>query len=257
MKTQSLGFIGGGRITRIILQAFKNKNATCESIRVFDTNNETADQLKEQFPDINLASTAGEAAQSDVVFIALHPPVIMETLDTIKDHINPDTIILSLAPKISIGKIRSVIHTENIARLIPSATSFINEGYNPVCFAGNFDEIKKQPVLKMLSLLGLTFEVDEAKLEGYAITSAMLPTYFWFQWNEMIKVGMQTGLDRIESEQSVHQSLLAALNLMFNKGLSYEEITDLIPVKPIGENEAEIKQIFQDKLMGLYQKIKA
>jgi hypothetical protein len=31
---------------------------------------------------------------------------------------------------------------------------------------------------------------------------------------------------------------------------------DLIPVKPIGENEAQIKTIYQEKLMGLFGKIK-
>jgi pyrroline-5-carboxylate reductase len=32
---------------------------------------------------------------------------------------------------------------------------------------------------------------------------------------------------------------------------------DLIPVKHIGEHEAEIKEIYQTKLMGLFGKIKA
>jgi hypothetical protein len=31
---------------------------------------------------------------------------------------------------------------------------------------------------------------------------------------------------------------------------------DLIPVKPIGENEAEIKNILNTKLIGLFGKIK-
>ena len=35
-----------------------------------------------------------------------------------------------------------------------------------------------------------------------------------------------------------------------------EEVTDLIPVKPIEENEAEIKEILNIKLLGLFNKIK-
>ena len=35
---QSIGFIGGGRVTRILLQAFKNKNAKFSKIVVTDTN---------------------------------------------------------------------------------------------------------------------------------------------------------------------------------------------------------------------------
>ena len=36
---QSIGFIGGGRVTRILLHAFKNKNAQFSKIRVYLTGN--------------------------------------------------------------------------------------------------------------------------------------------------------------------------------------------------------------------------
>ena len=49
MKTKSLGFIGGGRITRIFLQAFVNKKAIFESISVFDSNPATLQALKLKF----------------------------------------------------------------------------------------------------------------------------------------------------------------------------------------------------------------
>ena len=36
MENKTLGFIGAGRITRIILQAFKNRNASFKQIVVID-----------------------------------------------------------------------------------------------------------------------------------------------------------------------------------------------------------------------------
>ena len=81
MKTKSLGFIGGGRITRIFLQAFVNKKAIFESISVFDSSPETLKELKQKFPFIEVLASAPDAAKKDVVFLALHPPVIMETLE--------------------------------------------------------------------------------------------------------------------------------------------------------------------------------
>jgi len=38
--------------------------------------------------------------------------------------------------------------------------------------------------------------------------------------------------------------------------MKVEEVMDLIPVKPIAESEALIKTIYQEKLMGLWEKIK-
>jgi len=38
MKTTAVGFIGGGRITRIFLQAFKNNQVVTSKVVVYDTN---------------------------------------------------------------------------------------------------------------------------------------------------------------------------------------------------------------------------
>ena len=84
----------------------------------------------------------------------------------------------------------------------------------------------------------------------------MLPTYFWFQWNELSKLGIQMGLSEEESKFSVQQTLVAAINLMFESELSPEQVMDLIPVKPIGEHQSLITEIYQSKLMGMFEKIK-
>ena len=256
MKTKSLGFIGGGRITKIFLQAFVNKKAIFDSISVFDTNPDTLQALKMKFPFIQILSSASEAARKNIVFLALHPPVIMETLEKIKSDVTTQTIFISLAPKITIAKIASVLPVDQIVRLIPNATSVINHGYNPVSLASGISEIQKWYILEMLNLLGHTFETAEEKLEGYALLSAMLPTYFWFQWNELEALGTQMGLTETESRESVFETMSAALNTMYHSGMKPAEVMDLIPLKPIGESEAQIKGIYQEKLMGLFGKIK-
>lgn len=256
MKTKSLGFIGGGRITKIFLQALTNKKFEFQSVVVFDTNADVLAALKQQFPNIVVAETPEQVAQQTTVFIALHPPMIMESLGKIAETVSSDALVISLAPKINIEKIESKLKTSNIARMIPNATSFINEGVNPVTFAAGFNETEKAEVLDLLQLLGTTFEVAETKLEAYAILSAMLPTYFWFQWKELTKLGDPMGLTEEESSVAVHQTLQAAINLYFESGLSPEQVMDLIPVKPIGESQPQIAEIYQSKLLGLFEKIK-
>jgi len=257
MKTKSLGFIGGGRVTKIFLQAFANSKAEFKSISVYDTNPEVSEALKNQFPFIVTADSALEIAKQKIVFIALHPPVIMETLEKIQNDVSQSAIVISLAPKISIEKIGARLNgLTTIARIIPNATSYINKGYNPVCFKREFPENERQSVLKMLRLLGNTFEVAENKLEGYAIMSAMLPTYFWFQWQELQTIGIQIGLSEKECRDSIYETLVASLNLMYKSGLNESQVIDLIPVKPIVEYEDQIKDCFKTKLLPLFEKIK-
>lgn len=256
METKSLGFIGGGRITKIFLQALSNKQIDLSSVLVCDTNSDVLNALKAKFPAIQTTESCTETAKQAIVFIALHPPVIMEALEQIKTSVSEKTQLVSLAPKINIEKIASKLATKNIARMIPNATSYINEGYNPLAFSAAYSSGEKQALIELLSTLGKTFEVEEPKLEAYAMVSAMLPTYFWFQFKEIENLGIQMGLGETESKDTMQQTLQAALNLFYSSGLSSTEVIDLIPVKPIGEHEAQITEIYQTKLMGLFNKIK-
>ena len=97
----------------------------------------------------------------------------------------------------------------------------------------------------------------EHKLEGYAIASAMLPTYFWFQLEKMEEIAEKIGLTTKEATDTIYNTLKYTNELFYKSGYSHEEIMDLIPVKPIGENEAEINTIYETKLLELFEKIKS
>ena len=255
MKT-TIGFIGGGRITKIFLQGFRNAGLKFESVKVFDPNADTLENLATVFPLIEKSETAAAAAGQQIVFLAVHPPVMMETLQNVKVAVSESATVISLAPKITLEKMASLLPAKKLVRMIPNATSFINDGFNPVSFHAEMDSKEKKQIQKLLKKLGKTMEVEESKLEAYAIVSAMLPTYFWFQWNEMEKIALETGLSEKEAKKAVQQTLKKAWKLYYKSGLTPTEVMDLIPVKPIGENEAEIKNILNTKLIGLFGKIK-
>ncbi len=44
---------------------------------------------------------------------------------------------------------------------------------------------------------------------------------------------------------------------LFNSGLTYDEVVDLVPVKPLGEVESMISRYYDQYLTALFQKIKA
>ena len=93
-------------LRKILLQAFSNKNVKFNKVVVADVNNEVVSKLKSTYPFI-MVENSSVAATQDIVFISLHPPVIMDTLELLKNDIRGDAIVISLAPKINIGKISS------------------------------------------------------------------------------------------------------------------------------------------------------
>jgi pyrroline-5-carboxylate reductase len=175
MKPTTIGFIGGGRITRIFLQGFKNKAVEFNSIKVYDHNPDTVEALKTEFPEVERTESPADAAKAEVVVIAVHPPVVMEILDKIAGTVNEKSYVISLAPKITIAKITDKLKIANVIRMIPNATSFINRGYNPVVYHEAMLKKERKFIKKLFNPFGRTFRTEEYKLEGYAIVSGMLP----------------------------------------------------------------------------------
>jgi len=256
MKT--IGFIGGGRVTRIFLQAFSNAGMALDHISVYDPNREVLDALKHKFPSISINSIAlQEVITADLVFLAVHPPVMMETLANIKAGINPAATVVSLAPKFTIEKIRAILGgIRNIARINPSASSYINKGVNPVCFAPDIAEDRKAELLDLIKPLGYSPEVDEPKIEAYAMISAMGHTYFWFQLQKLKELAISFGMNHDEAETVISEMMHGTVETLFHSGLTYPEVIDLVPIKPLGPVESTISGFYDDHLIPLYNKIK-
>lgn len=257
MSFNSVGFIGGGRITRIMLKGFQSAGVKFSSIVVSDINPENLQKLKESFPEICISHNDNhKPAGQDIVFISLHPPVIGSLLEEIKKDLKPESVVVSLAPKITIEKIVSNLDGfSRIARMNPSASSIVNAGFNPICFSDAIPENERTELIKLLCTLGDTPQVAEKKIEAYAVFTAMGPTYFWFQFYELQNIVKGFGLNNDEFKDGITKMLNGSLKTMFSE-LTPEEVMDLVPVRPIGEHEETIKGIFNDKLNQVFNRIK-
>jgi pyrroline-5-carboxylate reductase len=258
MSYKSMGFIGGGRITRIFLEAFKRKKMLPATVVVSDASAEVLQKLKARFPKVAISQgdNAKPAAQ-EIVFLALHPPAIGAGLGEIKASLKPEAVLVSLAPKFSVKALSEGLGGFNrIVRMIPNAPSVVNEGYNPVAFGPGITTQEKEDLSRLFKKLGDCPQVDEEKLEAYAIITAMGPTYLWFQLYELLELGKSFGLTDKQAWKGIKKMLKGAIDTIDESGLSPDEVMDLIPVKPLGEDEAAIRNAYRTKLTGLYQKLK-
>jgi pyrroline-5-carboxylate reductase len=227
-------------------------------IVVSDPNPEVLSVLKEQFPQIETVQDNRMAAKQDLVFVSLHPPVLSEQILEFKDALNSEAILISLAPKVSISKLTGMLGGFNrIVRMIPNAPSIVNQGFNPVVFHSALPEKDKTNLIELFDAIGNSPEVDEGKLEAYAILTAMGPTYFWFQLYQLMELGKSFGFDEAELKSGIKGMVEGMLRTMFDSGLAPKAVMDLIPVKPLGEDEENIKETYRKKLSALYQKLKS
>lgn len=255
---KTIGFIGGGRVARIILGGFDRKRRWPGKVIVCDANADVLNDLKQRFTKIEAAGEdPRKPAAADIVFLALHPPAIMGILGEVKSTLRRDTTVISLAPEVSFSQISGGLDGfPRIVRMIPNAPSIVNKGFNPVAFSATWPKDEKKKLRKWLNVLGDCPEVAEEKLEAYAVITAMGPTYFWFQFYELEELGKSFGMSPKEAREALVKMLKGTRKTMTDSGLSPAEVMDLIPVKPIGEEEANIRNIYRTRLQGLCSKLK-
>lgn len=258
MSNKSVGFVGGGRIVRIFLDGWKRANALPAKIVVSDCNAESLAKLKARFPMVETA--AGNSAvgtSQDIVFLAVHPPVMAEVAAGIKGSVKPGALVVSLAPKFTFAKLTELLGGfARLARVIPNAPSLVNFGFNPVAFAPLLGANDKREISELLAPLGECPEVAEEKLEAYAVLTAMAPTFFWFQLQALREVVAGFGLSEAEIKPALKRMVCGASRMLLESGLTPVEVMDLIPVKPLAEMEPQVSELYRTRLPAIYQKIK-
>lgn len=254
---KSVGFIGGGRVTRIILGGFRRKGVDFAEIVVSDVSGEALERVRAIAPGAKTVLADNKApASCDLVFLALHPPACGAALNEIKGKLRSEAVLLSLAPKLTMARLSEMLGGfMRVGRMIPNAPSIVGSGYNPIAFSLGVTKRERAGLADLLAALGDCPEVPEKDLEAYAILAAMGPTYFWFQWAELEKLGVGFGLSRADARTALDAMLQGAVGAFYRSGLAAEEVMDLVPVKPLKDDEEDIKSKYRLRLGPLYEKI--
>jgi pyrroline-5-carboxylate reductase len=256
MTSRTAGFIGGGRVTRILLESWQRASQWPSRIVVCDPNADALAKLQTRFPGIETGPASAVAAQS-VIFLAVHPPVMAEVVAQVKGALPSNAVVVSLAPKFTIAKLTELLGGFNrMVRVIPNAPSIIGAGYNPLTFAPSLTSDDKSVLISLLTPAGECPEVPEEALEAYAVLSAMGPTYLWFQLQALHEVAAGCGLSETQIAPALKRMVCGATRTLLESGLTPAEVMDLVPVKPLAEMESQVTELYRTRLPAIHQKIK-
>jgi len=258
MKDNKIGFIGGGRVARIMLGGWAKASQMPAEVVVSDLDTGVLTRLANAFPNVRpVGNDNAQAASQDLVFLAVHPPHIGAVLGAVKSSLKPDAILISLAPKWTIEKLTGLLDGfTRITRMIPNAPSIVGQGFNPITYSSSLTVRDRGNLAQLFAALGASPEVEERQLENYAILTAMGPTYLWPQLYELQALAQSFGLTGTEASAGLVAMVTGAVAVMHGAGLSSEEVQDLIPVKPLADLQPTVLEGYRTKLAALIEKIR-
>ncbi len=251
----STGFVGGGRVTRVLVGGWHHAGALPGGSLVNEPDDAAFAQLAAQCPEVRRVPME-EVAAVDVVFLALHPPVLAAMLPALRSCLGARALVVSLAPKITLSALTRGLGSARVVRMIPNAPSIIGRGYNPVAFGEGVDAAARRDLSVLFASWGAWPEVPERDLEAYAILTGMGPTYYWYQWQALREAAGQFGLSPERADEALRRMLDGALATLLQSGLSPAGVMDLIPVRPLQAIEEHVTAAYGTALPALFAKIK-
>jgi len=254
-EQQRVGFIGGGRVARVLVGGWRHAGALPGVILVNEPDEAAFARLAELCPEVRRSSME-DAATAGVVFAALHPPVLASMMPALRPCLDAQAIVVSLAPKIPLSALEAGLGSARVVRMIPNAPSIIGRGFNPVSFAAGLDAAARQELSGLFAPWGAWPEVPEGDLEAYAILTGMGPTYYWYQWQALRDAAVQFGLAPERADEALRHMLDGAAATLLQSGLTPAAVMDLIPVRPLQAIEESVIAAYGTALPPMYAKIR-
>ncbi|MGQ9853032.1 MAG: pyrroline-5-carboxylate reductase family protein [Candidatus Oleimicrobiaceae bacterium] len=254
------GFVGGGRVTRLLLTGLRRAQALPHKVVIYDPDPSAIGKLAAILGDrlVPAKGNAAVASESALVFLAVHPPVMEAACAQVGPALGADATVISLVPTITTRRLARLLGGfSRIVRMIPNAPSLMGHGFNPVTFSAELGQEDRTQLQELFRHWGVSPEVPEGHLEAYAVLTGMGPTYFWFQWLTLKELAVRLGLAPRDAEQALAEMLHGAVEILFASDLTPEEVLDLIPSYPLKKDEDAIQSILRDRLWGVAEKLRS
>ena len=230
---KKVGFIGCGKMASAIIKGVLSSKFLKKSQVIASEVNEEFANAKEKELGIKVFTDNKTVAKnSDVIFLAVKPQFIKEILQEIKNDLNEDKLIVSIAAGVSTKTIEDEIGKEvALIRVMPNAPAVILEGMSGIAKGKYANAEQIEFVKALLSKIGKCIVIDEDNIDILTAISGSGPAFFYKMLHEMALAGEKLGLDYENSLFLATQTAIGSAKLMQQSDLSAVELVKTVATK--------------------------
>lgn len=247
-----IGFIGSGNMAEALIRGITTSGLyPPEDILISDIREERLEFLAGKYGVTVCHENSEAASRAEILVLSIKPQQMAEALESIKNSLDSDKLVISIAAGIRVDKIASVLGDVAIVRVMPNTPALIGEGASAL-FANKFAKPILEKALVIFSSVGKAMVVeDEGLIDAVTAVSGSGPAYFFLLMEEMIKAGTELGLPTDVAKDLVIQTAKGAglLALEADKNGETPEILRKKVTSPNGTTEAAMK-VFTESNYG-------
>lgn len=215
----AIGFIGMGNMGYAMLKGALNSFSP-EQIIFTCPNEERCRQISEQTGVRYAASNAECANNAKYVILAVKPQVYDTVLKNIHDIVTEDSVVISIAPGITIEDIQKKLGGNiRVVRAMPNTPALVGAGMTGISYkAENFSFEERDVIEKFFSSFGRVVTVPESLMSAVVCASGSSPAYVYMFIEALADSVVKYGVARKDAYQLVAQTVMGAAKMVLETG---------------------------------------
>jgi len=250
----TIGFIGSGNMAEALIKGITAaKLYAPENVFISDIRTERLEFLKDMYGVTAVENNTELTGKVETLVLSIKPQNMNDALDSIKDAINAETLIISIAAGIKVAKIAAVLGDMAIVRVMPNTPALIGEGASAL-YANEKAKPQLDKAMAMFSAVGKAVIVeDEDLIDVVTAVSGSGPAYYFLLMEEMVNAGIKLGLPESVAKDLVLQTSKGAGLLAVEADKNNESPAELRRkvTSPGGTTEAALKVLSEGKISKL------
>lgn len=217
--------IGGGNMGKTYAHSFLRSHiSNKEGMMILERSIEKAEELRAA--NVGTIYTEPEPCiqKADLVIFAVKPQDSIALFETLKPHIDPQQVFLSIMAGVKISTIEKALGAKKIIRAMPNLPAQIGRGMTAFTSSDEVTRIELVMVQNLLNTTGKTVYAEkEDAIDAATAISGSGPAYVWHFMDSMLKAAQEMGFSYTEAELLVTQTFLGAIELYNASDISLEE----------------------------------
>jgi pyrroline-5-carboxylate reductase len=204
-RAMAAGFVNAGLITG-------------KSIVAADPVSAAAESFQQAVPGARmLADNASVAREAEAIVLATKPQQASAALAPLASAA-AGKLVISIAAGIKLEKLRSALPGARLVRVMPNTPCLVGQSASGYCLGPEATAADGELVNKLLSAVGLAFEVDESLLDAVTGLSGSGPAFAYVMIEALADGGVRMGLKRDVALALAAQTLRGAAQMVLETG---------------------------------------
>lgn len=224
-----VGFVGLGNMGYAISKGLL-KTLSPEDIAFYDVDEDKCQLISKEM-NISLCKNNLEVVRdSKYVVLAIKPQMYDECISKIKSSLRKESVIISIAPGITINSLKESFGTDNkIVRVMPNTPSLVNEGMSVLSFSEDkFSEEEVKDIEAIFKSCGEIETIEEQYMDAIVPISGSSPAYIYMMIEALADGGVLLGLPRKLSYKLAAQSVLGSAKMVLETNQHPGELKDAV-----------------------------